>query len=198
VESLSSKNLELAGRGFGYATGGNSYPDVDILTDSDGSWVLLMLTQGAFPLFDVEVTLVDLDELRAHPMPHGGSIKEQLSWRGPYKTIRVGTLHPRKGEPLWTVGAPGISRNLNLAIEARNGVFVEFIRGRLVAGTWKRARIVYRSVGEDGRTREVLCAKIDPGFPRSDNGRLWWDTPEDEASIAYKPDPEAAPRCHGA
>lgn len=113
-------------------TGGESY--CKLAFGPDGTFVIHI---GDFPLYDVTVRIVDLN-------------KTPRDWQG--TNVRIGDLIPRHAVGLnvpfaWS---PGDTRRANLFFTARNGSFIQLLRGYKVHDKWVWAEKVVR----DGSTLE--------------------------------------------
>lgn len=191
---LAQANAHLAEKGFGYATGGSTYPRIDLLWDArEHSWQVILLAHGEYPLFDVDVALVDLDA------PSGsapvGSLRDSFTREQPNRsTLHVGTLHAMRGRRIGQVTASTGSRNLNFNVAARNGEFFQFARLRCVSGRWELAQMIFTTEPGRGEERRVLCVNVDEGYPRRPAGSVEWDF-SDTPTIGYSPSLSEAPRC---
>ncbi len=172
---LKQKNEEIGklSRKIAYSvTGGDSFCYLAFSLPDDGS-INAMLTavhKGEFPLYDVSVRIVDLDKFDKH-------IKEQakLTLGGIQKVqtnINIGNIPALQAVTLgpWALSQSGEVR-YNIFISARNGFITELVRLKRINEKWVSA---YKVEAGPGHEPGVLYEKIDPDFPKNEDGNVNW------------------------
>ena len=143
--------------------------------DSDRNMGLfILLHKGKHPLYDVDITINDLDkpdQIKGNPSL--ATIDQGAT------NISIGTLissendlYPeiyRKKQILgWVALGDGDTRSFNVQIYARNGFFHQVLRLKKIDGEWVSATKVTR--GWD----KVIYEEIDDKFPRTAGGDVEW------------------------
>ena len=162
-EEIAELNKKIAAS----VTGGSSFCYALPFGDRAGKFIVT--NDGDFPLYDVSVRIVDLDEFEK--MIQGAYSIEDLT----RNTLQIGNLAPRSASAFGPL--PGDwDRDyirLNLFFSARNGFVTQELRLRRVDGTRRRASRVKRSL-PDGST-ELVHTHVDDEFPRESDGSIAWD-----------------------
>jgi hypothetical protein len=123
-----------------------------------------VIHSGKYPLYDVSVQLVDLDD-PAFSKPTFSSIGAN--------TITIGNIPPNSIQVLGSViKLTGDRKRLNIFFSARNGFYTQQLRMRLVNGEWKSATRVTRNLA-DGK-RETLHTQVQPEYPKENDGSVDW------------------------
>ncbi|MBV9928513.1 MAG: hypothetical protein JOZ96_26090 [Acidobacteria bacterium] len=151
-------------------TGGDSYCYLNAFGTANYR-DLILIHQGDFPLYDLQIRVVDLDKFdeitKANPNPS----REQLS-KAEYVHY-LGTLNPNQAHIIGNLRLPTDKdeKGYNVFILARNGEFSEPLRFHRANGMWLQAFRVEKS-GEN--PPKTLIEKIDDGFPRNEKGNIDW------------------------
>lgn len=162
----------IGGDSFCYAT--------LIMSENGGRWIVVH--QGKYPLYEVQLRIVDLDkadEIEEQSKREGVPITfEMLKLSDTVLTL--GNMSPQLSQipGLFLRFPPNKQRlRFNIFITARNGRFTELLRLRNVNGKWTEAMRVMKENHSDATPNAsptVLLEKIDPDFPRSQDGQVDW------------------------
>ncbi len=155
-------------------TGGDSfcYLEIGSIAQTNDHGLLVLVQQGKFPLYDLNIRIVDLDKF--------DKIKENLSFEklASIETrLNLGTLSPSIAQMLGPISFPGKTNlRFNIFAIARNGGTTQVLRMKLIDNKWVRANKVTRSFfKENSFTDEVVYEKIDKEYPRDLKGNVLWD-----------------------
>lgn len=151
-------------------TGGDGFPylDVSVVGDKPPRATLVIHNQGKFPLYEIDVRMVELKE------PSSGErdsstygIEEANLGRD------IGTLPPGGARVFDRWGLPEQEdwHGYNIFISARNKFVTENLRLRRIEGRWRSAIRVFEGV--EGKP-SILLEKVDADFPRDEAGRVQW------------------------
>jgi hypothetical protein len=152
-------------------TGGDSYCYLNALGAGDVQ-DLVLVHQGDYPLYDLQIRIVDLEKFDAIAKANPRVTLEELSKAdlvhylgtlNPNQAVRIGnlTLPPDKDE-----------KGYNVFILARNGELAELLRFRRINGAWLRALRVQRS---ESSQPQILIERVENGFPRNETGEVSWE-----------------------
>jgi len=142
----------------GHVTGGASFCYVEVGRQGDDQSIWMLIQSGPFPMYTMQVRIVDLDTF--HNDPHTGRMSERY--------FAVDELPVGLAKTLdWHSLGPGDSRRFNIFMNARNGTIFQQILLRRINSDWLLA------------TKIEVCGKIvrqsvDDGFPRDAAGRVEW------------------------
>jgi hypothetical protein len=154
----------------GLITGGDTVAQVYLQIDTQtwtGTAVPLVVNAGKYPLYDIEIRLVDVDEVRREVADKSPSQEALLG-----KTFIVPNLTPGMARDIdGALQHPANSRdyNYNIFFVARNGTWTQQLRMKWMGDGWARATRIMR----DGR--EVLTEVIG-AYPRTSAGEIEWDS----------------------
>jgi hypothetical protein len=140
-------------------TGGDSFIYLDCIPRQNLPFLVLIHKRGEFPLYDVNVRIVDLN---SKPLGLGTQWVLGNYPRGTADCTAEQILLPRNGD----------EASFSFFFNARNGAWYENLRLTLVNGNWKRALQVYAPL-TSGK-RKDLYKHIDEGFPTEADGSVKW------------------------
>lgn len=131
--------------------------------------LLMVVHQGEYPLYDVNLRIVDLPEFR-RAVDAG-----QLSLAGPGETtVDVGNMSARSARPIQVWQLPdGDQASYNVFFNARNGFWSQSLRLKRVGGEWKSATQVSKDIMGDEKP-PLLHEQVDPEFPLNEQGEVEW------------------------
>ena len=165
TEQLRQKNEEIARLNQETAnavTGGDSF--CYLMPLGNHPEMALLIHNGKYPLYDVSVRIVDLDD--------PALAKPTLSMLAA-NTINIGNVPANSSQVLSSVIKPGSDRKrLNIFFSARNGFYTQELGMILRSGQWKSATRVTRNL-PDGKSETVLT-KIDPEYPKEEDASIDW------------------------
>jgi hypothetical protein len=123
---------------------------------------------GAYPLYDVEARLVNVDEHRRLIEAKNPLAVNALSGT----MLRVGSMTPGLARgPVATLQHPsGRTISFNVFFSGRNGAWVQQFPQRWVVDGWATANKV---IGL-GSTKELLL-EVSPNYPRGPEGEVDWE-----------------------
>jgi hypothetical protein len=159
--SLSGIVAGLANKGLKEATGGDSFPVIDVGGDGATEGVIgILTTKGLNPLFGVEVRVVDADALAAalKSGDYSLAVQKQTEQKFSFPFLNKGSY----ARPLFTTG-PVKSKKLNIFSSARNGDFTELALIRRVPQGWTTATIVSASYAD--KRVGIVYEHVDDSFP---------------------------------
>lgn len=149
-------------------TGGDSFCYVDIgsISQTNDHGFLVVVQQGKYPLYDLNIRIVDLDKF--------DKIKDNLSlekWASAETRLNLGTLSPGIAQLVGPISFPGKTNlRFNIFAIARNGGTTQVLRMRLINNKWARATKVTKS-----DTNAVIYENTDKEFPKDPKGNVLWD-----------------------
>jgi hypothetical protein len=152
-------------------TGGDSYCYLQLGNANRNNALLAIIHQGNYPMYDVTVRIVDLDEFEQNR--GAPNLASALG-----KVVPIGNLAPGQASMQGPIILP--NRDIlryNIFISARNGMFTQLLRMLYVNGTWKSAMRVQKdnySDADPDAQPTILKEEIDPQFPRNRNGQVEW------------------------
>jgi hypothetical protein len=145
-------------------TGGNSFCYVVLAPVNQANALVTLVQQGKYPLFDVGIRMVNLDEF-------GKS-------EGTGIVLDVGNMPPNSASPLSRIPFSNSEKiRYNIFISARNGFFTELLRMHKVNGVYKYAIKVTRDEFSDetpDAPPTILMEKIDQDFPTNKDSHVDW------------------------
>lgn len=167
--SLNTLNTITGGESFVYLT------TVGGVVGPQNSTYLLAVHEGDYPVYEVVAKIADLDEFEL-AAPRTFQALDDF-----YTEIEIGSLIPKTGTRLdrFEMG-PGDHKRYNIFFSGRNGLWTELLRLKKVDGQWRAAIRIERDVfppsdSPDQRlSSEVIFEKVDPKFPRNDEGEVTW------------------------
>jgi hypothetical protein len=141
----------------GFATGGDSYLQINIVTLGNDLFKLLVGVQGKYPLSEVEMWYIDMNGW--NKMSNAEAAKYQEEWRNKTFT-KLGYF--RQGG-LRELGIFKFEKDKGVYLEfhffANNGTPMEIIRGKWVDGQWRFATLILRGLNDEP------IYNIDPKYP---------------------------------
>jgi len=162
-DEIAKLNREIANS----VTGGNSFCYMVTML-KQGIPHFVVVHQGKYPLYDLTVTIVDLDifeELSREKVTLENLFKSEV-------IVNVGNVAPNQARFLKQVRfKPKETVRFNIFFSARNGYFTQTLRIKKVGTEWKTAFKVTQVM--EGK-EETLLEKIDDGYPRNANGIVQW------------------------
>jgi hypothetical protein len=156
-EEIARLNRETASA----VTGGDSY--CYLAPMGNAPEVVSVVHLGEFPLYDVSVRIVDLDD---------------PAWLTPKlldtsNTVTIGNIPPHSARVLGSlIQLTSDRKRLNLFFSARNGFYTELLRMRLVDGEWKSAIRVDRHIVGGA---SPIFTKVADGYPKEPDGSVNWE-----------------------
>ncbi|QJR01061.1 hypothetical protein HH800_01915 [Sphingobium yanoikuyae] len=138
------------------ATGGNSFAYFELLTvggSAAPSFPILVIHRGEFPLANLGARMIDMNTYHTN-LEAGTPFASDTN-------IRIGDLSPEIALAIEPMASPAVpAQDWNVQFTARNGVWMQKIRARMVGDTWLIATVVY---DKDGET--IRLTNVAPGFP---------------------------------
>jgi hypothetical protein len=175
-QTLRLKNKEIAelNRSIAHSiTGGDSFCYLAFsLPDNEQSQSLITAVhKGEYPLYDVNIRIVDLDKFDAHVKGRENPTLEDF--RKADTNLSVGNLAPNQAAMIGRWPLPQSEEiRYNIFITARNGFVTELVRIKRIDDKWVSA---YKVTSDSNRKDTLLYEKIDPDFPRDEAGEINWD-----------------------
>ncbi len=176
--NLAIKNSELNEKIASSITGGDTYCYLLMNASKSNRIDLILLTEGEYPLYDVEVRIHDLDKRvenlnnwREAGKPSDLSLSDFYSLvNKSAKIIRIGNIGKSQGYPLGTLTLPKNADKARYEIEimARNGRVLQLVQYRRIDKKWIQAEKVYFR-------NKIVKKHIDPNFPKDDESKPFWD-----------------------
>jgi hypothetical protein len=164
---LNDKNTEiiaLQGQQINAVTGGDSYPYVMPSFVGDGKVTMLLMNQGKYPLYDVQVTIVDGD-LSAALIKNSDDVSRDINTiqSQSQQIYKIGNLgeHHSSWLPKYDLDPKTGARNFTMYLLARNGQVNEWMSLRFVKNHWSVAVIALNEKG-------VLERHIGDDFPNNE------------------------------
>lgn len=172
--SLSQKNIELIHQNIDLTnslkrqseiinsnvTGGNSFCLIQLSFVSSDEFRIILINEGEFPLYNIQVRIVDLDEFRTIENATLKSLTKNVfhisELSGRIATI-IGVINLNNREE---------SAGFNIFYDAKNGSFTQLLRLRKSLNGWYQASRVERN-------NEIIYEKIDEGYPIAGNEDIW-------------------------
>ncbi len=148
-------------------TGGNSFAYLQPSYLSGGVFPesLMLIHQGEYPLYDISIRVVDLDEFESELAKPKGSAN--LMTVG--SNLNIGNLSPKTASFSGVAIKEKSIIRINVFFTARNGTFSEQIRIAKVGNEYK---VALQVSGLD--STQPLFEKIDEGYPVSADGGVTW------------------------
>jgi hypothetical protein len=181
-EELKAKSDEVAELNRNIAasvTGGDSFCYFTFNFDSNGGRPIV-IQQGKYPLYEVNVRVVDLDKWDAveEQSKKGGGAPSALETMKSSETLfDIGNMGPHEARVMNAfVPFPPNKEKLrfNIFINARNGWFTELLRVYKVNGEWRPAiKVTKDNISDTGPDGEpiTLMEMIDPAL----KGKIDWE-----------------------
>lgn len=169
-DAISELNRQIASS----IIGGDSFCYLDLYELQSGSPFIMLIHMGEYPLYDLNIRIADLNVFEEEVRRAEGGPLTWHAFRKGDQLLRVGNL--AKGNltikddvrlPLSDKGQQGF----NIFFSARNGMWTQILRLRLVHHKWTRA---YKVVREAGGKTQVLRQFVDDEFPKDANGEPDW------------------------
>jgi hypothetical protein len=132
--------------------------------DGDGKVTMLLMNQGKYPLYDVQVTIVDGD-LFAALIKNANDVSRDIRaiQNQSQRVYKIGNLgeHQSSWLPKFDLDPKTAARNFTMYLLARNGQVNEWMSLRFVKDHWSVAVIALNEKG-------VLERHIGDDFPTSE------------------------------
>ncbi len=182
VEKLSKDNMQLNREiaqfnkeTAGYIAGDSYCVAVfDKFNEGLDNVVITVTNEGNNPLYELSMTINELDE-NLHA-PGGGKLfknsEETFKALQNDFTVSLGIIPPKRGT-MFPAEWPFFkkkSRNYNITFTSRGGEFTQLYRAAFIKGQWRTAIKVYKQ-----NIDKPLYEKIDPDYPRGENGQIKWN-----------------------
>jgi len=159
IATLKAQNQAQSEDLKGFATGGDSYLEINIVTLGNDLFKLLVGVQGKYPLLEVEMWYIDMNGW--NKMSNAEAAKYQEEWRNKTFT-KLGYF--RQGG-LKELGNFKFDKDQGVSLQfhffTNNGTPMEFIRGKWVDGQWRFATLILRGLDDKP------IYNIDPKYPSS-------------------------------
>lgn len=138
-------------------TGGDSFCYAGLNGISEQGVGLVLVTQGKYPLYDVQVQVTDVKVLR---------VAKDIQ-KSTLLVKQIGNMGIKIARPLGDVpfSSAGDTQALNIFFSGRNGFWTQLMRLRKINGNWERATIVSGSLDERFPNGAILEREISKGFP---------------------------------
>jgi hypothetical protein len=147
-------------------TGGNSFAYIGFPLVAPSTYGLTIIHQGKYPLYDLGIRIVDLAKWeRKQPRSLYDLQKDE-------QHLNIGNLAASQASVLGPVQIDSDFTRWNIFFSARNGYWTQLLRIRRVGNELKFALQVKRS-SQSGEG-ETIFEKVDPGYPRTEDGRVEW------------------------
>lgn len=156
-------NLELkTALIFSQITGGKSFCCANLSQSYLGESNLTIMHQGDFPLYDLTLSVVDLDKF--NEFEHNPDYAHEYQ-----KLFSIGTMLPRQINNLCKVPVTDQehSKSFNIFFSARNGMFSELLRLKKINNEWVSAMKV---LGDE----KTLLEAVSDSYPKGSNGEIDW------------------------
>lgn len=160
LRAKAEENARMSRELAALTTGGNSFAYVSIgPLDKDDIKSVVLVQQGKYPLYDLQVRSHTIGD----PLPTTfEDIKKLTVWK-------IGSLPPESAVIMKTLDLSNMQEyGANYFFAARNGHFIENLRGKKLDGKWYFASRVIDS------KENTIFEKVDEGYPRLENGMVEW------------------------
>lgn len=164
---LNDKNNEiitLQDQQIRAVTGGDSYPYVMPTFSGDGKVTMLLMNQGKYPLYDVQVTIVDGDLFAALVKSSNDVSRDIRAIQSQSQQVyKIGNLGEHQSSSFrgFDLDSKTGARNFTMYLLARNGQVNEWMSLRWVKDHWSVAVIALNEKG-------VLERHIGDDFPKGE------------------------------
>ena len=157
--TLTEKTIELSRKIENIQTGGDGHCVVSAAYITDKSALLVALVKGEYPLYGVQVRVVDLELFR---QTTDYSIESSKKYQ---QTYLMGDLPPNTATTIARINSDFSSgkKDFNIFFSARNGFHIQHLRLRKINGKW----LSYSKVFESGSSK-ILFEEMDEGFPKKE------------------------------
>ena len=157
--TLTEKTIELSQKIENIQTGGDGHCVASAAYITDNSALLIALVKGEYPLYGVQVRVVDL-ELFQKATDY--SIESSKKYE---QTFLMGDLPPNTATTIARINSDFSSgkKDFNIFYSARNGFHIQLLRLRKINGKW----LSYSKVFESGSSK-ILFEEMDEGFPEKE------------------------------
>jgi hypothetical protein len=145
----------------GLVTGGDSfcYFQIGSLNSATNVGMLMAISSGKYPLYEVAARIVDLQKMEAkkgQPITLQNGFTDDINVD--VGSMAAGVAAMKGTFPL----GEGGRHDYNIFFSARNGLYTQLLRVRKVDRKWLQATAVQRSEGNETRT---IFEQIPPEFP---------------------------------
>ena len=147
-----------------YILGEGSYCYLSFATIDNGIATFFLVHEGKYPLYDVNVRIVDLAEF--NKIPSGQKLVHSDSYE---KRGNLGNINPGQGVIVGEYNLIDLKeKKLNIFFYARNGTFTQVMRLKNIKNKWVSATQVKKE-------NQVLFTQIDSDYPRTNEGEIDWN-----------------------
>lgn len=174
IAELSQKNSELSEKIAGSITGGESYCYLMLSPKTKNIVNLMIISEGEFPVYDVEVQIHDLrrriENFKNQKQKNMGGNDYFNLLLSSAKIVKVGNIGPNQGYPLGTLTLPNDvdMANYEIDIFARNGRVTQFVQYRKFNDKWTRAEKIHFP-------NNTVKKYIDKDFPKDEESKSFWN-----------------------
>ena len=172
LRAKSDEIAELNRRIVASVTGGDSfcYISLQLGDGATNTPDILVVHEGQYPLYDVQIRIVDLDKMEQIKNRDKLTLREIMEQTE--DRLEIGNLSLGQARFMSAINLPEADiKRFNFFITARNGFVTQLIRLRRINALWKSATKVTR---EHEGEEQVLLEKVDPEFPRDESGQVQW------------------------
>lgn len=145
---------------FSQMTGGNSFCYISLIKNHNGKLYFSLMHQGDFALFDLSISIINLDEFEKY----GGKPEFANLYETKYSTNILLPLQ-RLTLDEFIVKEGESEKRFNIFYSARNGLFHELLRVKIINDEWVAAFKVERE--------KILLESIDNNFTANNIDVNW-------------------------
>ncbi len=175
IIELTGKLDHASNRLISTITGGDSFAHFAMSPVGPDKFSLVALHSGGHPLANLNARICDLSLFKIN-MAAGDPFASDIN-------VNIGDLAPQLATFSGvTLKASRPMHDWNVFFSARNGLWTQRIRGRIVNNEWKFAHVVTRHEGANTKT---LMVAVPNGFPLI--GEVEFDHAEREAPLTKQP-----------
>lgn len=169
IQQLTEQNSELQQKlsesiivSNGFATGGDSYAEIELIISDNKITRWVFQHRGKYPLYNVTARVEDLDLKNRLKAEHAGNwgLDEELltTFNIPFEILHIGLVKVTSGGTI--VDLYGKIRSFKVFTMSKNGNVTQLIKLFNLNGKWLFATKIFRE-----NTGEQLLLKIEDGFP---------------------------------
>lgn len=178
ITELARENVALGKRSVDSLVGGDSFSYLTFSDHNQIGAIPVIRHNGAFPLYDVEAVVADIDEWKRKGSPK--TIAAARAART-HIVMKIGNLSPgnTRVDALRMPFSSQTDQKFNITFTARSGFWKQILRLRRIDGRWLSATKVVRAVD---KKEKVVMLEIDDGFPKKDldSDTDWTDDQSDD------------------
>ncbi len=165
IAQLTTKNAQLTTKNMDMIIGGDSFCYVTIanLDSNTNQGILMIVHQGDYPLYDINVRMVDLQKSRQIRVSSLSDLQKTDI------NLQLGNMikgHAWSDTNTFDLGSSS-NRDFNIFFVARNGPSNQALRLRKIDEKWTIAI----KVEKNGK---IVFEKIDDDFPKTEQGQVQW------------------------